>query len=269
MNKIKLVVADIDLTLITSDRRFTDYTREVVTKLHEQDILFGIASGRPLDSIEYRCKNWKLPFPVDLMIGLNGAQLYDGLTSETYTYFNLKKEWMKEIIEFMKPYSDNMFKHYKGKLMFTNPDPVSVYHNNGEKEIILVDDPSKLYEEEAPILLFRMSEDNVKKVEKLIEQQHFKDYQGFKTQSTLIEFSDKRISKGYALQKYCEMHNIDLENVAAFGDTTNDNGMIELAGMGVCMCNGSDDTKAIANYITDYSSDEDGLARFVEKHILR
>lgn len=268
MSNIKLVVADIDLTLTTSDRRFTDRTREVIKKLHEKGILFGIASGRPLDAISSRCEKWNLDYPVDLMIGLNGAELYDGITKEESTYFNLKKEWMKEILDFMEPYADNSFKYYHGKLMFTHEDPVTMMHNNNEKEVILVKDKSELYDEVAPILLFRMSEENVIECEKEIAKQNFTEYQGFKTQTTLIEFSDKRISKGFGLQKFCEIHNIDLNEVATFGDTTNDNGMISIAGMGVCMINGSDDTKAIAKYITDYSSDEDGFADFVEKHIL-
>ena len=33
------------------------------------------------------------------------------------------------------------------------------------------------------------------------------------------------------------MNNIALEDVAAFGDTTNDNDMIAISGTGVCMCN--------------------------------
>ena len=268
MSGIKLVVADIDLTLTTSDRRFTEKTKEVIARLHEKGILFGIASGRPVDAISLREKEWNLKYPVDLMIGLNGAELYDVANEKMYNYFNLKREWMKEIIDFMEPYSDNMFKYYGKRMMCTNIDPVTEIHNRGEREMFVVD-KAELYKEEAPILLFRMSEANVIACEKEIEKKNFVDYQGFKTQTTLIEFSDKRISKGFALSEFCKMNNIDLKDVATFGDTTNDNGMIEIAGMGVCMCNGSDDTKTLENYITEYTSDEDGFARFVEKYILK
>ena len=44
-----------------------------------------------------------------------------------------------------------------------------------------------------------------------------------------MEFADRRVSKGFALQKLCEMNNIALEDVAAFGDTTNDNDMISIS----------------------------------------
>ena len=56
--------------------------------------------------------------------------------------------------------------------------------------------------------------------------------------------------------------------LAGFGDTSNDNEMISVAGLGVCLLNGSDDTKALANDITDLTCEEEGFADYVEKHIL-
>ena len=53
--------------------------------------------------------------------------------------------------------------------------------------------------------------------------------------------------------------------MVAFGDTTNDNDMLQYSGLGVCMSNGSDDTKAIADDITKCSNDEDGFAQYMEE----
>lgn len=68
------------------------------------------------------------------------------------------------------------------------------------------------------------------------------------------------------MKKFCEKHQISTAEVMAFGDTTNDHTMLELSGVGVCLKNGSDDTKAIADIITDYPCDEDGWARFMEMY---
>ncbi len=59
---------------------------------------------------------------------------------------------------------------------------------------------------------------------------------------------------------------INTNDVIAFGDTSNDNEMLKAAGWGVCMKNGSNDTKAIADDITDFTCDEDGLGRYLEKN---
>jgi hydroxymethylpyrimidine pyrophosphatase-like HAD family hydrolase len=57
--------------------------------------------------------------------------------------------------------------------------------------------------------------------------------------------------------------------ILAFGDTTNDNSMLEEAGWGVCLCNGSDDTKACADDVTRYSCREDGFADYLESWLFR
>ena len=53
-----------------------------------------------------------------------------------------------------------------------------------------------------------------------------------------------------------ELHHIDLADVWVFGDTSNDNEMIRMAGLGICMENGSEDTKQIADMITEKPCDE-------------
>ena len=63
-------------------------------------------------------------------------------------------------------------------------------------------------------------------------------------------------------------HELEMKDVAAFGDTSNDNEMIEGAGLGVCMINGTDDTKALADMISEYPAKDDGFSRFVYQHIL-
>ena len=48
----------------------------------------------------------------------------------------------------------------------------------------------------------------------------------------------------------------------------NDESMIRLAGFSVSMINGLDAIKEQARYVTEFSNNEDGLARFVEKYVL-
>ena len=54
---------------------------------------------------------------------------------------------------------------------------------------------------------------------------------GFKTCPDLLEFSDPRANKADALTKFYEAHKIDLSEVIAFGNTSNDNEMIQAAGL--------------------------------------
>ena len=60
--------------------------------------------------------------------------------------------------------------------------------------------------------------------------------------------------------------NIKQEEIIACGDAENDHHMIEYAGLGVAMGNGTEETKKIANYITK-SNNEDGIAHVIYKFI--
>ena len=51
----------------------------------------------------------------------------------------------------------------------------------------------------------------------------------------------------------------------AFGDEYNDVEMLEFAGCGVAMKNGSEQAKKVANDITEFTNDEDGLAIYLEQ----
>ena len=68
-------------------------------------------------------------------------------------------------------------------------------------------------------------------------------------------------------QKICDIIDSKKEEIMAFGDTTNDNAMIETAAWGVCLKNGSDDTKAIADDITRFDCKQDGFADYIEEHL--
>ena len=60
---------------------------------------------------------------------------------------------------------------------------------------------------------------------------------------------------------------IDYTDVIAFGDDTNDIGMLKLAGTAVAVANAIPKIKAIAHHITK-SNDEDGVADYLHNYVL-
>lgn len=59
-----------------------------------------------------------------------------------------------------------------------------------------------------------------------------------------------------------------MKNVIAFGDAENDIAMLQTAGWSVALKNGMDDVKEIANDITSYPCDEDGVGHYLWDHVL-
>ena len=80
---------------------------------------------------------------------------------------------------------------------------------------------------------------------------------------------DPRIGKGLALEMYAKRRGIPLNEVMAFGDLENDVSLLKKAGWGVCLKNGSDETKAAANDVTEYDVSMDGVGRYLDDHWFR
>lgn len=81
------------------------------------------------------------------------------------------------------------------------------------------------------------------------------------------EIISRRFDKGTGVLKVCEHLGISLEDSVGFGDSMNDKEMLEVAGLSVCMENGSEEMKKIADVICP-SVTEDGIKKAFEKYHL-
>ena len=59
---VRLVVSDLDGTLFETGDPISAENLQAIEKLHEQGILFGLASGHPLYDISRLSKRWKMSF---------------------------------------------------------------------------------------------------------------------------------------------------------------------------------------------------------------
>ncbi len=263
--KTKLVLCDIDGTLYDWDRILSPRTIRDINRLHEEGYGFGIASGRPYEELIHYADNWRFAFPFDILIGLNGAELYIERTKKLYEYYRLSRSTLKKAIDVMSRFEANPFMYWHQKLLAVKRDAMlEKSSRTSQREIVLAKDISELYAEENHKIMFRMTEEETARAEAWLAEHPDPDFAAFKTQSTLIEFMDPRISKGFAIEKMQDLGEYGPEEILAFGDTTNDNSMLEKAGWGVCLLNGSDDTKACADDITEFTCKNDGFAAYLE-----
>ena len=269
IENVRLVICDIDFTLVNNARNLTPRTKAVLEQLHAEGYLVGIGSGRPLDEISKYAQNWGLSFEFDVLVGMNGGALWDEKAQKEYSYYPMKKEWLKEVVDMMSFVDNNPFV-YKGHKILAKRNDEIMRASAGKtgKEVIVANDLSDFYAEDFGKIMFRVTLEDMQKVEAKFENYPFVEYKGFKTQPTLYEFANAQVSKAYGVRQYCEMNGFSIDEVLAFGDTSNDNEMLKECGWGVCMCNGSDDTKACANEISKFSNDEDGLAIYLEDNLL-
>ena len=269
---IRLIMTDLDGTLLTNDKKVTKRTKDAIISAKKKGILFGIATGRTLFAVERLITEWEIDDVVDVMMGMNGAQRWDFVKDYKETSDYLAGNYMIEILDKTKELDavPVLYKDDTRELISENVTPeIEILGRNNHytpKKIASLKEYVKDREFEKLILCCRP--DYMDTVKEFCAPLDCVNYRGFCTGELLYEFMKPIVSKSYGISKICEHYDFDIQKVMVFGDNSNDIEMIRDAGVGVCMINGSDDAKAVAKVITEYSNEEDGLAKFIEDHVL-
>lgn len=263
-DQIRLVIADIDGTLVDDQRRLSMRTKEVLSRLKEQAYLLGIASGRGIEELLTLKDVWGLRDPFDLIIGMNGAQLFDQIHQRRYDFYMLQPAWIKEILDILRPFHLNPYM-IKGKTLvcLREDEEIKKSSKRNRTNIHVVKEESELYAQPCPKIMFKIEEDRIDEVMAYALRHKKGAYSVFKTQPIMLEFADERTNKIHALTLFSKENELSLSQVMAFGDMTNDNEMLRQVGYGVAMANAAEDTKDAARYQTRYDNNQDGLARFI------
>lgn len=267
MNKdIKLVAIDLDGTLLGSDEKIVEKNIDAIKKIHDRGIEVVIATGRCFNGFWW----------IRQELGLEGFDDYSICNTGAFVRINASG---KTIVENPMDKSDyEKIMSYKGDYdlqvgIFTK----DVLYNNEE----IVNDGFKKDQEimKLPRLKFKDFDDidqkvarinfmgNQDELDKFYEENKEaleKDYMTMRNETYSLEVLKKSSGKANSLKKLCEYLNIDLANVAYFGDGANDVEAIKLAGLGIAMGNAEEETKKAADYVAS-TNDEAGLAEFLEK----
>ena len=272
IKNIRVFAADIDGTLVNKGKEMHPGTRDALIRLHREGVKIGVASGRPLDhrTLE-KNKDWDLPFEFDYAIGMNGGDLYDRETGKYEHFYLLDPDTIREILSFIAPLDVNAIVYENGydlvrALRMDNFMRGSIARNHSIVEIGGIDELSSRPTGKIEV---HYTAENAEEVLSVVDAHPSEKWIAVRTFAGTVEFMDPRINKGMALEKYAQRYNIPMSETIAFGDMENDIQLLQYAGWGVCLKNGSDDTKAVADDITEYPVEEDGIGRYLQKYWFR
>ncbi|MBO7175195.1 MAG: HAD family phosphatase [Spirochaetaceae bacterium] len=267
----KIMAIDLDDTLLREDLTISDYTIQTLQKATAAGIYVTLCSGRTDNAI--------LPFVRQLeiagleqgrfIIAQNGAVIYDLHLRREILYHTVDVDVLLEANEIAASYG--LFPEvYNPTTVFTSQDnkwtQVDVGLTGLQMEVV-PDFPAllrkghpKMVIPGEPEVLLRLQDELREKIGSRCVIFISKPY--------FLEIMPYNCGKGEALQWLCQRLAIPNEHAMSFGDSMNDESMIQLAGLSVSMINGLDVIKEQARYVTEFSNNEDGLARFVEKYVL-
>lgn len=283
---MKAIALDLDGTVLNHSGEFPDSLAGTLQKVHDKGIKIIIATGRSLPMIHQ-----KVPkiVPVDGYVGASGMTVHRGDTLLSRTAFSEEQvEFVLTQVRDHEIYYEMTTSHHGGPYTFKTdrayslndltqtPDPtVLEYENIGTARTVnsteqWIDDDGI---DKSDIIKFYFFSNDKEKLENWFKflNAHFTNEAGFQVYRTSNHNSEIMVygtDKGTGLITLLDDIGISIDDVHAFGDSMNDIPMFKIAGKSTAMQNGQEDVKQIADDITEFSCDEDGLQKYLEKHYL-
>ncbi|MFA7494351.1 MAG: Cof-type HAD-IIB family hydrolase [Proteiniphilum sp.] len=268
--KYKLLVLDVDGTLVNSKKELSPQTLTTLLKTEHAGIRLVLASGRSPYGLRHLVEKLEMKKWGGYILPYNGAQIIDAKSDEVL--------FEKRIDPVMFPYLEKkaqkngfaIFTYHRNQLITTDPENEHIRNEallNG-MEIVAVEDLSAAVNF-SPNKCVLVSDDESALI--ALKEQWRKRLAGvldvYRSEVFFLEVVPKFVDKGNTLGVLIEKLGISTEEVMAIGDGRRDFSMLQLAGLGIAMGNAQDSIKACADYITE-SNNQDGVAIAVQKFII-
>ena len=266
----KLLFIDIDGTLFDHAKdAIPESAKDAILNAKSKGHKIFLSTGRPYADIDKEI----LDFPLDGMIVSCGAVVYvenEPIYCKTYP----QKELIN-LIQFMLNHDigfslDGIHKNYLSEEAFNCLSGL-MFKNNEDSELsraMMAKNNCFTFEE--------MKEEDLKEVVKIsiftknkescekLFQRIPESLVGFMYKNNHLdlyngEISIKGITKATGLKQITSYLNIPIEDTIAIGDSLNDLDILQAVGLSICMGNGADECKKVADFTTKDISD-DGLA---------
>lgn len=259
LSKIKMVVTDMDGTLLNSDHEVSSHFFELFGELKKRGILFVAASGRQYNSIVEKL----YPIKDDIIvIAENGGFVMH--REEELLSTPLEKEIRNEVLEILQG-AKGIHPVLCGKTnayLTGHSDSFIQMLRQYYTEYEIVEDLSQVNSEilKVAVYHFESSEKHIYPKVRHLEGQLKVKVSG----ANWVDISHLNAHKGFALKQLQEKHRIAPTETLVFGDYNNDLEMLALADYSFAMANAHPNVLKAAKYAT-YSNDEFGVERILEK----
>ncbi len=266
----RMLFLDLDGTLLNDRKEITPGNRKALEEALQRGHGVIITTGRPLKSAMDQARKLGMDKPGCLLIAYNGAVIYDWEKQEQIFARTLEIPTVLEVFDYVNQKSVHI-QTYDTWDVLVEPrcDDAAVrrYCDMIVMEHRVISDVHTDLTEEPVKCLVIDYEDRTGPlaVEKWLKEEMADKVDCFFSCDAYLEVVPKGMSKGEAVKMLCQMMGVPIENAVAVGDAANDLSMIEMAGIGVAMANGTAEVKSVAQYITHRDNNHDGIEEVVEK----
>ena len=263
---IRLVLADVDGTLVTPDKELTSRSRAAVRRLVESGIAFTITSGRPPRGMKMLVDDLQLQNPI---AAFNGGLIVRADLSV------IREHLIPNQV--LQPVIDTLTHHKLDVWIYTGTDwfvPARHGPRVDQEERTVKFPPTVVPSFEG--LLNRVAKvvgvsddlEAVARCEKDVRQDFGEHVSAARSQPYYLDVTHPKANKGEVIAVLSEMLQIPIASIATIGDMPSDVFMFKRSGVSIAMGNASSDVQGAAKFVTS-SNQEEGFALAMERYVLR
>ena len=263
----KMLVLDMDDTLLTDDHKISELNKKVLLEAQAKGVYVVLASGRPTSAMTAYAKELELDLNDSYIISFNGAIISTVKDDLVLFEQKLTVEQIHELYDYSVKMKTHIITYLDNEIISeTDSEYIEI-----EKEI------TGLAHHKVPRFKDVVSKPAVKCI-LLAEPSYLKELeQDLKlamphlsvamSKPFFLEAAQNGIDKAASIKILAEKLNIHQSEIIAVGNAGNDLTMVEYAGLGVWVDNVTPELRDRANVIVA-SNNNDGVAEVVQRYIL-
>ena len=253
---VKMIVTDLDGTLLRSDKTVSSYTESIFRRCCHEGIKIVFATARPIRAVNDLC----LKIEKDAAAYHNGAVIE--IENTVCGNIGIDPVIAKNLlITANSKFRDMTISVEIEDVLYSNRDVSNIWPGYSAALTNFTDLPDK----QADKIIFCTSDSLViEEINKLLVYELYSEI----TENQILCVMNKNARKYTAIGEIAEHFDLSVSDTVVFGDDFNDVEMIRCCGTGVAVSNAIDEVKSAADYICD-SNDNDGAAKWLEENVLR
>jgi Cof subfamily protein (haloacid dehalogenase superfamily) len=264
---IRLLLADVDGTLVTQDKVLTEAAKAAARALHDAGIMLAITSGRPPRGMSMLIEPLALKGAI---AGFNGGVFVqpDLSVIESHT---LDPETAKETVKLILDQGLDAWVYTEEEWLIRDKDAPHVARETWTVKFdakVVASFTDAHLAHAVKIVGISDDLDLVAACEKVAQNTLGEKASAARSQPYYLDVTHPQANKGTVVATLSKLLNIPPAQIATVGDMPNDVLMFRKSGFSIAMGNSSDEVKAQASAVTD-SNENEGFAKAVRKFVLR
>lgn len=268
--KCKILFTDMDGTLLNDEKEISKNVYQAIDRFTGAGGRVVLSSGRPLNSILETKDRLGLSYPGMYVIAYNGALVYDCQAERpifekklSIDYVNQTMDTAREFGIHCQTYSDTHI------LAERDSRELEAYRKHICLPRMIVEDVAEYLKsigmEPYKLIAIENAPNKLEELKQELSKRLCGKIHALYSAKNYLEIIHKDASKGNAVGFLCEYLGIPIEATVAAGDAANDISMLKAAGVGVAMKNATQDTKQVADYVTEHTNNEDGILELFDR----